>query len=595
MPLFNKLLNMGAPKIRYDRVSWPSKVDLVVSPKGVWLDRNAVNSEVSLMGAARTAGYEPRPFIDDVEATFGVNVSEVKKAIVVTKTPKSEEKHTSYVKFLSECDCASDPAVKKLVEFLSNNPYDALLKTMEKADLDKILYEGIGAVRIVSTFGKGLDVLAEKYADKFVGDESEDVTCAVTGETGKKITLKYEKLSRIVGSSPTGMVMASANTTAIPSIRNYNFENLDGSPMSAQTYSTILRNLQSLINSKKNYIRIPNSPNDSYLIVYDNVAEELQAPVSGMLMDIFKPEDLVEIGVMDEDPADEVCDGGQVELPKVNPADIIYKKYQAVRKGKFYSASVKGTVTCYRIHCVKARWSCTGEFTINVGDMCKNIDTWYNDTITAGLPHSIMSMLRSALPKDGKVNARDYESVMHTILFGKDIKNGLLDRVINRISFSGKQMTYNQYALVKACYNNSARRNNKKEFYDMLDTARTDFAYNMGRLLAAGDYFQKKANPNISSPISGRLDTRACNRPMECKAELLGRIHKYCNQLLKNKNTRGAGIFGNQMVNEIVSNMETGHVGRMTTTEQAELRVGYFQQIADFYKSNKTNNQNQED
>lgn len=594
MPLFNNLLNMGAPKIRYDRVSWPSKVDLVVSPDGIWLERSQETSEVSLMGAARTAGYEPRPFIDDVEATFGINVSEVKKEIVVTKTPKSKVKHDSYVTFLSESDCASDPAVKKLIEFLSDNPYDMLLKTMDTVDLNKILYEGMGAIRIVSTF-EGYTVLAEKYADQFSGVETEDVVCSVTGEVGKAINLKYEKLSRIVGSSPTGMVMASANTSAIPSIRNYNFENLDGSPMSAQTYSTILRNLQSLINNKKNYIRIPNSPNDSYIIVYDNVSEELQSPVSGMLMDIYKPEDLVELGVMDEDPADECTEGGKVELPKVNPADIIYKKYQAVRKGKYYTASAKGTVTCYRIHCVKARWSCTGEFTINVADMCKNIDTWYNDTITAGLPHSIMSMLRSALPKDGKVNARDYESVMHTILFGKDIKNGLLDRVINRISFSGKQMTYNQYALVKACYNNSARRNNKKEFSDMLDKTRTDFAYNMGRLLALGDYLQRKCNSNISSPISGRLDARARNRPNDCRQELLGRLRMYCNQLIKNNNTRGTAIFGLQLMDEILSVMQPHNNERMSTDEQAELSVGCIQQNGDFYKSNKTNNQNNED
>ena len=185
MPLFNNLLKMGAPKIRYDRVSWPSKVDLVVSPDGIWLERSQETSEVSLMGAARTAGYEPRPFIDDVEATFGVNVSEVKKEIVVTKTPKSKVKHDSYVTFLSESGCASDPAVKKLIEFLSDNPYDMLLKTMDTVDLNKILCEGMGAIRIVSTF-EGYTVLAEKYADQFSGDETEDVVCSVTGLADRK-------------------------------------------------------------------------------------------------------------------------------------------------------------------------------------------------------------------------------------------------------------------------------------------------------------------------------------------------------------------------------------------------------------------------
>jgi hypothetical protein len=381
----------------------------------------------------------------------------------------------------------------------------------------------------------------------------------------------------------------------MPTLRNYNFANLDGSPMSAQTYSTILRNLQSLINNKKNYIRIPNSPNDSYLIVYDNVAEELQVPVSGMLMDLRKPEDLVELGVMDEDFADEAADGVTVETPKIHPADIIYKKYQSVRQGKYYSASATGTVTCYRIHCVKARWSCTGEFTINVADMCKNIDMWYNDTITAGLPHSIMSMLRSALPPKGKVNARDYESIMHTILFGKDIKKGLLERVVNRIAFSGQKMTYNQYALIKACYNNSARRNNKKELSDMLDTTRTDFAYNMGRLLALGDYLQRKCNTNILTPISGRLDSRARNRPNDCRNELLCRLRKYCNQLIKYKDTRGYAIFGQRKMDEIVSLMASHSDDRMSTTEQAELSVGYIHQNNDFYKTNNINNNNQED
>ena len=592
MPLFNKLIQMGSPKLRYDRVGWPSKVDLVITSQGIWLDRVQTVSEVSLMGAARTSGYEPRPFIDDVESTFGVSVAEEKKVIVTTKTDKAKSKHDSYVKYLSGLEIAtSDNAVKALIKFLSNDPYEALLKYMEKEDLDKILFEGISAIRVVSTLGDNYDVLAETYADVFNGEPGEDVTCAITGETGKKITLKYEKLSRMVGSSATGMVMASCNTSNIPVISNYNFENLDGSPISAQTYSTILRNLQTLINSKKNYIRIPNSPNDSYIIVYDNVAEDLQSPVSGMLMDVYKPEELIELGVMDEDAADDDVEPAKDEIKRINPADIIYKKYQSVRKGTVYSASAKGTVTCFRVHCVKARWSCTGEFSINVGDMCKNIDTWYNDTITFGIPHSIMGMLRSAIPSNGKVNARDYESVMHTILFGKDIKKGLLERVLTRVAFSGKAaMTYNQYALVKACYNNIARRNNLKEFSDMLDKTRTDFAYNMGRLLAVGDYFQRKSNTNISTPISGRLDTRACNRPLECKAELLSRIQKYSRQLMKNSETFGQSVFCNQILNEIVSNMDAGHEARLSTIEQAELRVGYIQQNADFYTKHNNSN-----
>ena len=129
----------------------------------------------------------------------------------------------------------------------------------------------------------------------------------------------------------------------------------------------------------------------------------------------------------------------------------------------------------------------------------------------------------------------------------------------------------------------------------MLDKTRTDFAYNMGRLLALGDYLQRKCNSNISSPISGRLDARARNRPNDCRQELLGRLRMYCNQLIKNNNTRGTAIFGLQLMDEILSVMQPHNNERMSTDEQAELSVGCIQQNGDFYKSNKTNNQNNED
>ncbi len=594
MSIFQDLLKMGRDGVPIDRVKVTSRVNLErVGDRWILVEEEA-DSVVSAMGISRSVDIEPRPFIDNVEYTFGVSVSEVKDKsrpkgspkvyTVCAGNDKVAKRHEAYIKSIADKNLA-DPDVKALLDFLSDDPYGKLTEGLSEpavAEINRVLFSGQGAIRVVA----GGNALSEKYASQFSVYKEETIRCSLTGEIATKTDMKPEKLSGIYGGTTAGVVTISCNTREFPVVANYNFEKNDGTPISTAAYVTITRNMQKLLSNRKTYRAIPNS-NVSYILRYDNVEESLQGIAGALINTPQSKADLVAFGYDPEDPSDDTDTSVVYKRKKDTPDSIVYKKYMSVRRGTVVNAKLSGSVTIYRINCVQGRWSCTDTYTVDLARMFDNIDTWYKDTLTAGVPHSVYWLLRSSLPEYGKIDPREYENLVQAIIRGTEIKGIILKRVLHRISVAHKGVSMCQYALIRACYNSMARHHNLKELSDMLDNENKSYSYNLGRLLAIGDYIQSKANPNIGTPLSANQDRLALQRPTECKAFILRRIEIYKRQLSA-RGEKGIAIFITRRMEDVVTNLNVVHDQPLTINEQAEMRTAFVQQTNDFYKKTTT-------
>ena len=586
MPLFQDMYNMGEPKIDFDRA--PVRSSTTLSFDGKWRltgDRDA-ECVVSTIGIMKTSNPIARPFIDTDDYTFGVEVVEAKKGVFVAKvTEKSKLRHEVYVKAIEDLGLAeTDSVVRELLAFMKDDPYKKITEGLDEEAVNlvnKALYRT--SIRVLSDDGT---VLAEKYADIINAYEVENALCAFSGKIEPVMRDNVERLTGIRGTLAQGVKLACSNSDRYSAVRNYGFEFLNGSPLSARSFTRILRNLQSLLNDPMTNIRIPNSDNTSYVVKYDGVSRENETQVSCLMSSPSKIDMLPDMGFDDEDLTDEavtVMFNKKKEFKTC--AQIVYDKYIGLHKGHVSGGKLGGHVTIYRLHGANGRWSCTGEYKIDVATLFANIDRWYTDTVVSGTASSIYSLLASANAKDEKVQPRDYENLLHAAMFGTPINKAILRKAVYRIFSQGHSPRKNQCALIRACYNNAARKAGTKEIMPMLDKTNTTLAYNLGRLLSVADYMQKNANPNIETFVSDRLRARAKRRPKECFAELNDRISKYRTQL-RCKNP-GALIRCEQMTSEILSiikpSIESFAEAPLTVDEQVHLILGMNDQTTYIY------------
>ena len=602
MSFYRDMLNLGANDVPVDKTKVESKVSLDLVGKKWELNEAPAESIISTVGITRSSQASPRPFIDNIEYTFGITIAKDKGGnLVVSTNDKVDANHSAYVKMIADSGLAeTDKGVKSFLEFISNDPYKKLTEGKTEsgvAAINTILFNGLSAIRVCV----GSTVLAEKYADRFKPTAFLDVRCSISGKMGtivdpeKEPNFKTETLRRVPGACPN-LITLSCNTQKYPVTNNYNFSDLEGSPVSDETYTIITRNIQKLVDDKRTCVRVPYSNGVSYLFNYDKATDDEPAVISAVLNTPVKEEGLRELGFNDEDPANEVNEDAASKIAVDRCNDIVYQKYLSLRTKRrdFQNrAKVKGKVTVYRFHAVKGRASCTDTFICDLGRLSDNIGHWYDDTLTSGRPHSIATLLRSTVTDKGSYNSRDYENIMQSILLGRPINRSVFKRVLFRAALTSRKADATlttkqcQIALIRACYNSIARYHNRKELTDMLDTSNKTYAYNLGRLLALGDYVQYKVHDKkVAAPVSGRLDKRAMTRPTECVAELLSRVKTYQDQMGNNPEKGWVVTMSEKLAAEITENLAVSHPEPLTIDEQAQMRVAFYQQKNAFYTKN---------
>ena len=110
-----------------------------------------------------------------------------------------------------------------------------------------------------------------------------------------------------------------------------------------------------------------------------------------------------------------------------------------------------------------------------------------------------------------------------------------------------------------------------------LDTENTSQAYLCGRLFALLEYAQQKASGgNLNRTIKDSFFSSACTKPSSVfpKLMMLAQHH-----IEKAEN----GGYVNKLISEVTDKLEGGFPSTLTSDEQGEFIVGYYQQNRSLY------------
>ncbi len=230
-----------------------------------------------------------------------------------------------------------------------------------------------------------------------------------------------------------------------------------------------------------------------------------------------------------------------------------------------------------------------------VGEMEKNIVRFFNDTeIIHGVEQpdrrlSISQLLSSTAVegKSDKIQPNLEGDFMRAILEGLPYPQTLLSAAIRRIRAEHKvteheqrRRDYTRAALIKACLNRSNHNPVSEELTVSLNLDNKNIGYRLGRLFAALEKIQAKANPGINATIRDRYYGAASGTPVTVFPNLMRLKNHHLSKL-------GAGgrIFFERLLAEILSEIDD-FPKNLSLEEQGRFAIGYYHQSEDLYKKN---------
>lgn len=225
-----------------------------------------------------------------------------------------------------------------------------------------------------------------------------------------------------------------------------------------------------------------------------------------------------------------------------------------------------------------------------VGEMEKNIARFFNDTeIVHGVEQpdrlSVSQLLKSTAVqgKSDKIQPNLEGGIMRAILEGLPYPQTLLSTAIRRIRAEHK-VTYTRAALIKACLNRSIHNPVSEELTVSLNLDNKNIGYRLGRLFAALEKIQNKANPGINATIRDRYYGAASGTPVTVFPILM----RLKNHHLSKLDAKGR-IYFERLLAEILSEIDD-FPKNLSLEEQGRFAIGYYHQRQDFFekKSDKT-------
>lgn len=175
--------------------------------------------------------------------------------------------------------------------------------------------------------------------------------------------------------------------------------------------------------------------------------------------------------------------------------------------------------------------------------------------------------------------------VMRSIMESLPYPGTLLQGAMRRVR-AGRDVTYPQAAILKACLNRQARseQTSEKEIAVSLDHSNTNSGYRLGRLFAVLEKIQEGANPGINVTIRERFYGAASSTPITVFPNLM----KLKNHHLAKLENPGRKINLERLIGEIMDGIGD-FPPHMNLSDQGRFAIGYYhQRQALFSKSTDT-------
>lgn len=177
-----------------------------------------------------------------------------------------------------------------------------------------------------------------------------------------------------------------------------------------------------------------------------------------------------------------------------------------------------------------------------------------------------------------------YAALFSSVFNGTRYPRALLETVVRRCKTDGGRISDIRAAVIKACLNRAARLSDKKEVISMaLDTQNTSPAYLCGRLFALLEKAQADAINNPNRTIKDSYFSSAATKPSAVFPRLIMLAQHH---LEKAK----SGGYLNGIISEVIGGLEGSFPTTLTTDQQGEFIIGYYQQNKALYTKKDENN-----
>lgn len=164
--------------------------------------------------------------------------------------------------------------------------------------------------------------------------------------------------------------------------------------------------------------------------------------------------------------------------------------------------------------------------------------------------------------------------VMRSIMECLPYPDTLLQGAIRRVR-AGRDVTYPQAAILKACLNRRTRceQTSEKEITVSLDHSNTNSGYRLGRLFAVLEKIQEEANPGINATIRERFYGAASSTPVTVFSNLM----KLKNHHIAKLENPGRKVNLERLISEIVAGV-SDFPSHLNLADQGRFAIGYYHQ-----------------
>lgn len=201
----------------------------------------------------------------------------------------------------------------------------------------------------------------------------------------------------------------------------------------------------------------------------------------------------------------------------------------------------------------------------------------------------IMNELSPPKQSDKKPSYPMYSAFIGSVINGTAYPRAMFETVIRRCKSDIGKVSDIRAALIKAYLNRAARLSDKKEVISMaLDTGNTSPAYLCGRLFALLEKVQADAIGSANRTIKDAYFSSAATKPSAVfpRLMMLGQHHI-------RKAPYGERI--NRTIGEVMDKMGGQFPTTLSTDQQGEFIIGYYQQNKALYTSDKDKQDGKED
>lgn len=467
-------------------------------------------------------------------------------------------------------DGIEDPALSDLKIFL---------QSMRKKGVSKALIERFG---LVDEFEQRDPILAfqwqpdgpmpihhrasiraEYERKRALEDDGAKGNCLMTGAIGVPIAANETVIKGVWGAQTSGANIVSFNYRSFESYgkREKGGEN---SPISKQASFAYTTALNHLLGSKQR-IQV----GDASTVFWSEKHTDLEDSFAGLFEEPSK----------NDDPARHT---NAVKALLNSPNNGVYSEEE--RGIKFFVLGLAAPA--------KARLSIRFWYPGTVGEVAERIRSYFLDLaiVHADYEKPYLSLFRllvstASLGKSENIPPNLAGEFMRSILTGLPYPQTLLQAAVRRIRAeqskkderTGKpvqNVSYPRAALIKACINRSVK---KEELKVSLDESNTNHAYRLGRLFAALERVQERANPSINTTIRERFYGAASGTPVTVFPTLLKLKNHHIAKLNK-----GEAVNQEKLIGAILDGVNE-FPAQLNLQDQGRFAIGYYHQRQAFF------------